>query len=322
MTNTREKILAAELASSINNHSELAKAKLHGQLKWLQLTDTDHATRPETWILKAHSGTIEKFEKLITPLGLEQDVALIALARNIFENLIWLKLFNQDKHYGLVFYRQLLQQQLDSQKQAITKALEEIKLFKELALEDKPNLNSIAHLVNENTTRQEKIKILSDHVNACAEKVDLKARSSFSVYAQQAKYHGYAYQAHMIEKDAIPLHEERIKTLNEFMSNLLSHKPVDLNPLLKHEFQEKAPRWNWADRASKLGMTSQYTFLYAFTSRLLHATPMSLITPAELSSQERCLLLDYLCLSVQASYEEIDRFKYAGQVNVISISDD
>ncbi|GLH39105.1 hypothetical protein [Pseudomonas moraviensis] len=322
MSEHREALLAGELLALVNDQAELTKAKLNGQLQWIQLSGPDHKIKPETWVLKAQLGTIEKFQQIIKLVGLEQDVFVIAIARNAFENLIWLKLFNQDKYYGLVFYRQLLQQQLDSQMQAIAKAREEVELFKQLESEDEPDFDSIVDLVDENTTRDERLAIISNCVKACAEKIDLKARSAFSIYAQQAKRNGYAYQAHLIESDAIPHHEARIKILNEHMAELLRSMPADINPLIEPEFLEKAPRWNWADRASKLGMASQYKFLYAFTSRLLHATPLSLVTPAELSSQEKCLLLDYLCLSVKASYEEISKFKYAGQVNVVGFSFD
>ena len=322
MSEHRETLLAKELLSLVNDQAELTKAKLNGQLQWLQFSGPDHKTKPETWVLKAQLGTIEKFQKIITLAGLEQDISVIAIARNAFENLIWLKLFNQDKYYGLVFYRQLLQQQLDSQMQAISKAREEIQLFKQLESEDEPDFDSIADLVDENTTKDERDAIISNHIKSSAERVDLKARSAFSIYAQQAKHNGYSYQAHLIENDAIPHHETRIKTLNDHMSELFRSTPLDINPLLEPEFLEKAPRWNWADRASKLGMASQYRFLYAFTSRLLHTTPMSLVTPTELSSQEKCLLLDYLCISIKAAYEEISKFKYANQVNVVGFSFD
>ena len=322
MNENRESVLKGDLLALVNDQAELIKAKLNGQLQWLQFSGPDYKIKSETWVLKAQLGTVEKFQHLITPSGLEQDISVIALARNAFENLIWLKLFNEDRYYGLVFYRQLLQQQLDSQMQAIAKAREEIELFKQLELEDVPDSDSIIDLIDNNTSENDKAALVSNLINECREKVDLKARSAFSIYAQQAKHNGYAYQAHLIENDAIPHHEARIKTLKEHMNELLRSKPADTNPLLEPEFLEKAVRWNWAERASKLGMESNYKFLYSFTSRLLHATPMSLVTPVVLSSQEKDLLLDYLYLSVKASYEEIDRFTYPGQVSVVKISVD
>lgn len=314
LNESKEAGLISEILELVNDQADLLKAKLNGQLQWLQLSATDYRIKPETWVLKAQLGTVEKFQHLVTQAGLEQDLSLIALARNIFENLIWLKLFNEDKHYGLVFYRQLLRQQLDSQLQAIEKAREEIKLFKKLALEDTPDFDSLLPLIDENTTEEEKALLVSNFVRESSAKIDLKARSAFSIYADQAKYNGYGYQAHIIENKAIPHHQERINTLNDHMDELLRSRPVDISPLLETEFLAKTPRWVWKDRASELGMESQYKFLYALTSRLLHSTPMSLVTPAELSSQEKCLLLDYIYLSTKRLYEEIEKFNHAGQM--------
>ena len=322
MNKSKETGLISEILELVNGQADLLKAKLNGQLQWLQLSAPDYRIKPETWVLKAQLGTVEKLQHLMTQSGLEQELSLIALARNIFENIIWLKLFNEDKYYGLVFYRQLLRQQLDSQLQVIEKAREEIELFKELALEDAPDFDSLLPLIDENTTEEEKALLVSDFVREHSEKIDLKARSAFSIYADQAKYNGYNYQAHIIESNAIPHHQERINTLNDHMDELLRSIPVDISPLLKAEFLEKTPRWVWKDHALKLGMKSQYRFLYALTSRLLHSTPMSLATPAELSSQEKCLLLDYLYLSTQGLYEEIQKFEYVGKMNAIKIPND
>ena len=317
---SKEAGLISEILGLANDPADLLKAKLNGQLHWIQFTATDYSVKPETWVLKAQLGTIEKLQHLMTQSGLEQDLSLIALARNVFENLIWLKLFNEDKNYGLIFYRHLLKQQLDSQLQAINKAQEEIELFKGLALEDVLDFDLLLPLIDDNTTAEEKALLVSVFIREHSEKIDLKARSAFSIYADQAKFNGYADQAHLIESQIIPHHQERINTLNDHMDELLRSIPMDINPKLKAECFKKKPQWNWRSHASKLRMDSQYDFLYTLTSRLLHSTPMSLITPTELSSQEKCLLLDYLHLSIKGLHEEIQKFDYSGKINTLKIS--
>jgi hypothetical protein len=319
MDKSKESVLINEVMGLVGDRAELQKSQSEGQLQWVQLSAPNYKTRPETWVLKAHIGTIGKLQHLTTPMSLEQDMSLIALARNVFENLIWLKLFNLDRYYGLVFYRQLLQQQLDSQAQAIEKVREEIELFKELDKEDAPDFDSIFDKVDENTSKEEKAAIISDHIKQAADKIDLKARSAFSIYADQAKTNGYGFQAHLIEQQAIPQHKGQIAVLTEHMEELLKAVPAGIAPQLQAEFQEKPIRWNWADRALKLGMNSEYKFLYAFTSRLLHSTPLSLVTPAALDLQERCLLLDYIYLTINEIYSEISSFVYPGKISVIKV---
>lgn len=309
--------LISEILGLVNDPADLLKAKLSGQLHWIKSSATDYRVKPETWVLKAQLGTVEKLQHLMTQSGLEQDLSLIALARNIFENLIWLKLFNEDKNYGLIFYRHLLQQQLDSQLQVIEKAREEIDLFKRLAIEDVLDFDLLLPLIDVSTTEEEKALLVSDFIREHSERIDLKARSVFSIYADQAKCNGYAYQAHLIESQVIPHHQEHINTINDHMDELLSSMPMDISPTLKAELFKKNPHWNWRCHASSLGMESQYKFLYALTSRLLHSTSMSLATPAELSPQEKFLLLDYLCLSIKGLCEEIQKFEYVGKMNTI-----
>ncbi len=321
MSRSRADVLGQELKALIEAQSMVRLAKLKGQIEWIARTNTNHLTTAETWVLRAQLGTVEKYKELYAISGLQDGVALVALARNAFENLIWLKLFNQDRHYGLVFYKQLLKQQLDSQEQAITKAHEEISLFKELEKEDTPNFDPVMHLLTKKEHPEEDALAIREHLQSQQDLVDAKARAAFSVYAEQARENGYGFQAHIIESKAIPQHLEHIETLNRHMDDLRRAIPTDLTPSMQRELGDKA-RWKWAEQATRVGMESHYKFLYSFTSRLLHATPMSLITPKNLDEAESCLLLDYLCLAVKTSYEEIEKFTYPGQINIVLLADD
>lgn len=290
--------------------------RLDGQIRWIAQTNTDHKTRAESWVLRAQKGTVEKFLELFGPSELRTDVELVALARNIFENLIWLRLFNADRNHGLLFYRDLLREQLKSQHQAIEKALEEIELFGQLAIEDKVDFGPVIHLVNkENPTEADK-RLIGEHIRAQARAVDEKARKTFSLYAAQAKTNGYEWQAHLIRTQAIPVHEERIRTLEAHQSEL---EPA-IAAIESVEMRAKlTAKWNWRTQAASVGMLPHYNFLYSYTSRLLHSTPVSLITPKQLDRSEVELLLDYLCVAVKECYEQIERFTYPGQVEAISI---
>jgi len=81
-------------------------------------------------------------------------------------------------------------------------------------------------------------------------------------------------------------------------------------------------RWNWKERADEVGLQHQYVFLYGYTSRLLHATPMNLITETTLSDAERMLLLEYIYVATRDALEEIERFDFPGKVGVLVVKDD
>ena len=194
--------LRKEIHETIDSKNELALAKVRGQLQWLSLTDKAHQNSEITWILKAQEGTLEKFQYVYSASKLEGDTELVALARNLFENIIWLKLFNKDHGYGLVFYYQLLSEQLKSQEQVIEKARGEIALFEELAEEDKIDLGPYSHLMSKADASETEIKKAREYLSNRSAAVDSKARNSFSIYAAYAKHNGYSYQAYLIKMTA------------------------------------------------------------------------------------------------------------------------
>ncbi len=57
-------------------------------------------------------------------------------------------------------------------------------------------------------------------------------------------------------------------------------------------------RWNWKARADEVEMTAQYDFLYSYTSKLPHSTPMNLITEKMLSPSETLTMLEYAFVAI------------------------
>ena len=138
-------------------------------------------------------------------------------------------------------------------------------------------------------------------------------RDQFSLYAKQAKYNGYGYQAHLIERKALPKHEEQIILFEEHLAaldDIWSGLPMELQ-------KDFGLRWNWLDRAKSVDMESHYRFLYSFTSKLLHSTPLNLITPKTLNAQEVDMLLDYLRIGILRSHQLIESFSYPGKIKVL-----
>jgi hypothetical protein len=318
MNQTRADALRQELKDLIASKKPRTILSLKGQIEWIARTRSDHIVVPEVWALRAQKGTVEKFESMLADSLLKSSVELIALARNIFENLIWLKLFNKDRHFGLIFYRQLLTQQLDSQKQAIEKANEEIALFKELRDEESPDFDAVSHLITKDEPSEDDTRTIRDYITAHEAVVDAKVRATFSLYGEQAKTNGFDFQAYLIETKAIPHHRERIETIKLHLQELQNSLPTGLPVAMQKELDDPL-RWVWSDRASSVGMRSHYKFLYTYTSRLLHSTPMNLITDKELDESETCTLLDYLCVAVNEAYVEVEQFEYPGKVNAFFV---
>jgi hypothetical protein len=77
------------------------------------------------------------------------------------------------------------------------------------------------------------------------------------------------------------------------------------------------PRWNWRDRADEVGMSAQYDFFYSYTSKLLHSTPMNLITEKALSPSETLTMLEYAFVTTSDLLDETERFAFPGQADVV-----
>lgn len=282
----------------------------------LECPTLDHS--PIAWILRAHKGTLEKFQLLLPKATHETDLGLVALARNLFENLVWLKHFNVDLCYGLAFYFDLLQQQEQSQAQAILQAQEESNWFKELHKEDDLDLDSVRDLIKrlDSLTEAEQSRLKSTmHAKSAA--VDSKADRQFSVYGYQAKENSYGYQAHLIETKIIPHHEQRLDTIRKYRRELEAALPSLLSVA---QVGMISKRWNWKQRSTDVGMRGQYEFVYSFTSKLLHSGGMNLITEKELMTGERDILLNYVRCACLHAHDEIERFTYPGQLRVRAVS--
>lgn len=306
--------LRKEIHENIDSKNELVLAKVRGQLFWLSRTENIYQNSEITWAHKAQEGTLEKFRDIYRTSKLESDTELVALARNIFENIIWLKLFNKDRFYALIFYYQLLNEQLKSQEQVIEKIRGEVDLFKELEKEDTFDLGPYSDLMHKTSASEEELQQARDYLYSRGAMVDSKARNSFSIYAKSAKDNGYSYQAHLIETNIIPHHEQRISVLRKHLDDLKkSHSEADLSKLKALGVNA---HWNWFDKAKSVGMADHYYFLYAFTSRSLHSSAMNIITPKALDDSERHLLLDYIFITSNNCYGEIEKFDYPGKVNL------
>lgn len=310
----------AEIHAEVQAMSLRLLAEAQGQLFWLDKTQKNLINSAEAWVLRAHEGTLEKIIHTFSSIDAQRGVELVALARNLFENLIWLKLFNVTPEYGLLFYRQLLESQIKSHDQAISQAKAEIDVFTEAGKRDVPDFAPIDHIFSkEGDLTPEEIVQVRSHFSESRRRVDDEVRRSFSVYAHHAQYNGYEYQAHLLQSEVIPQHEALRKVNQDHLDELLSVLGGKVSGKLRSESEA---RWNWRERAKQVGLERHYDFIYAYTSRLLHSTPMNIITPKELDDGEREVLLDYIRTGILDMHAEIGRFTFAGQIRMPLINVD
>ena len=267
-----------------------------------------------SWILAAHKGTLEKLPLLLPHDRLPSSLELIAAARNLFENLVWTKLFQLDPKWGEHFYGRFLKDQLDDLNGLTAKIMAEIELFKIFDEEDSAATDQwIADLDSGSESRPDHIKSARDKHDERLVEIDRRARRTFSLYATQAVFNGYGFQVHLLESTELPRIQSELANIQARVDAFKSE--VNDEAKIDRYFRN----FNWAHAANLVGMMPQYEYLYRLTSRLLHSGPMNILTEKELSESEQMILLEYMVVAAMDIFELIEAFDFPGRLRVAMI---
>lgn len=200
-----------------------------------------------------------------------ETIGVLAVARYLFELTVWIKVLQMDSRYGLVYYRELLKKQLDFYTEFRNNAVREISFLRETGAQEQRLIQKrLAETMGmpDTEARNQALRRLSNEVT---QEIDRAASRRFSLYAEQAQTNGYDFQAHLIETKVLPEYSKAIAGLEQKLADFERDTPPDIRSLVPK-------RWNWKDQAERVDMKDEYDFIYAYASRLLHATPASLTT--------------------------------------------
>lgn len=222
-----------------------------------------------------------------------ETMSLLAVTRYIFEMSVWLKLFNFNSQYGLVYYSVLIDSQTSYWEDCRTQSQREIKLLNRFEFEEKSLLTEEMDklsAISDAQERQNSAKKLSSNVMKL---IDDAASRHFSIYAEQARSKGYSFQAYLIEKKVLVDIEQSISMLKKEKEEFMSSIPSDVFKLIPK-------RWNWSDMAKKVNLADEYDYIYSYTSMLLHANPSSITTSHKnLELSEMNIFLKYINVKIR-----------------------
>jgi len=309
--------LIAEYHESIDARLATAMARTKGVLAFHELR-AGSAIRSRSdricWILRAQVGTLEKIGSLLPRDRDPSSVELLACARNLFENLVWLKLFLRDPAWGHFFYGQLLKNQEDDLTGMIAKLEAEATLFLALDEDDSMITETVYHDLGEiDEPSAEYLNERRDEFNRRREEIDRSARRTFALYAAAATFNGYSYQAHLLRTKQIPHWQEQLDLIGSRTAEFV------LEVADQTASKRYLGKWNWRGEAERVGMVHQYEFLYRLTSRLLHATPMNIVTEKKLLEGERLTLLEYMVVTTEDIFDAVESFDFPGRVDAIFV---
>lgn len=321
MTNKSPEQLIQEYRDIVKQRAPLLRSKVGGQRGFLELQlqarQEDYKLSAARWAHLAHLGTLDKLEALFASDVEHSTFELLAIARNLMENLIWLRLINQNLGYGLVFYARYLEDLKKNQSSYIRKLKDEADLFVSMGDVEQDARNLTLKGFNANSTEEEARRAMDEH-RAQAALLDDMVRREFSLFANSAFHNGYGWQADILVSKIIPQHEAELLTIESDRADLFEHLPALVNSELL-DLATGNRRWNWSSLATAAHMSKAYDLLYGFTSRLLHASPLNIISDKKLSDSEAMVVLDYAVITALDLFEAIESFSHPDQIDAISI---
>lgn len=217
-----------------------------------------------------------------------ETLGVISLTRYVFELLVWLRTIQTTPLKSLRFLMLSLKDGEDHTSQHIAHLEAEAQFLDMIAERDDPipGMVALQEEHGENLTAE----IVRNAEKARMDVIDFEARRHFIAYAADAKVNGYGFQAHMIRKKAVAAAQADLENKRQVRRDFVDRFGQSLI-----DEAGGVSKWNWFDSAKAVGMDPEYQYIYRYTSRLLHATPMSFYTTSKnLELTEMRLFLEYV----------------------------
>lgn len=218
-----------------------------------------------------------------------ETFGLLSMTRYLLELTVWMKLLEQDERYGLLYNRMLLVDNQSYYLRLIGQLQREIAFLNSCDSMEKTEREPLPKSNDPNASSQENI---SAAWKAIGDEVDELAANKFSLYSDDAVTNGYSFQAYLVEKKAVPSAQAGLDEANAAIADFDNNGLAAISDI-------RSKKWNWSDMSTKVGMADEYDFIYAYTSRILHATPISLTTDQKsLEDDEVYIMLRYCAVKM------------------------
>jgi hypothetical protein len=215
-----------------------------------------------------------------------ETMATLAVCRYTFELVVWLKLMEKDSRFALLFNRESANGHLDNANEQITLLKEEKSFYiSQAETERKLHQQAIEEIKASEAPPEEMGAAIARRMEQISEFLDKSLDSRLLVYYEEIKEQGYEYVAQFIDNKALPPIEKEIqnteKQLADFEARWAAHlqelkDDKEISRLYRKPRELRVMLWKAC--AEFVGMETDYAVIYSYTSRLLHATPSSVMT--------------------------------------------
>ncbi|MGY8526980.1 hypothetical protein [Paracidovorax citrulli] len=286
---------------------------IHGPGEAAEL-DVNHL--PARWVHFAHRGTLDKIDDLLPNDAPHETYQLLATARAVLENLIWLRLMEGDSDFGLVFYGQLLRNQRQNCEGYLARLADEAALFETAAEIDAEIGRELVDAILQAGNPSAQKQMWDVQIHGRTRLLEDMIRREFALYAEQAGQIGYSLQARILRTRTTPRCEAQLENILAFQAAFDKALPRLLPPRL---MELATSDWNWRERAAEAGLEKPYRFIDGLANRLLHATPINLIADKRLVEEEKRQVLDYIVVTARDLLDIVEQFAHPGLVSLTAV---
>ena len=236
-------------------------------------------------------------------------MGLLSFTRYVFEMTVWLRLMSKDDEYGLLYGRELVKETRRHYKQLRDQLKREIPLLRGLEAGEGVSFEAELKKILEMPTGAGREAAALGFGRSVMHRTDRKASREFSLYHRKAATNGYAFQADLIADKLLPQLEKSLDGAEREWKQW-GETPLkdERKRLLGTTKKGEEKPWVWSEQAKAAEMEHEYEFIYSYTSRLLHAGPMSITTNQKnLELQEVEMFLEYVHFRIVDISDMADR---------------
>ena len=168
------------------------------------------------WVLAAYMDSLVRSRIFLEQnFHYDEPMGLLAVTRYLLELMVWLKLLEGDHRYGLVYYFELLINQLDYYEQLRDQLTREVDFLKQIDVQEiqltQERLSKARQLMDLHELEKAFMRLTGEVMR----EIDARTARAFSLHSDQARSNGYALQAHLVESQASRDVLTRIAQINE-----------------------------------------------------------------------------------------------------------
>lgn len=250
------------------------------------------------WRLQILSDALIKVRLFVeNNLRIIETMGVLALTRYVFELVVLLKNLRANEKFAFLYMQKMLLQQCEHFEDYAKHIQSEIALYTAMGEEEKSARDAVmkkyakaaSPSMSARNSRRLDEKMLAE-LNRASCLVDEKLALKFALYSDGVAHNGYAFQAHLVEKQVLASVVERAEMAKASYEKIKAAWAENVEP-----FPINFKKWNWKEMSKFVGMEEEYEFIYSYTSRLLHASPHSLTTDQKnLEDPEVLMFLRYV----------------------------